>query len=234
MIQREDLLQKLIHLQSMIYYLDEQLESRWSLQSKDLLSNWNDIYDSLSNFGLTQEKSNHYVAHIKKYQKHELELRSNLLPTRFNMEYFYFYKSCDVKLLRKLIYDYFPKLKKHSSLADWRHFDLVTEINDDVEDIFEDTTTINGNRFLISVIERGSHFTKTSFTNFLNYTKEQSSSRFEHHSNPLKDLIHQKTIENANVTKEMLMNNLNAFRDYDSNKIALFNHMSIKDIHIAN
>ena len=61
-----------------------------------------------------------------------------LLPTRLEMEYFYFYKSCDVKLLRRLIYETRLKgSKSFGSLSDWRYFDLVTEVNDDVADILK-------------------------------------------------------------------------------------------------
>jgi DNA helicase IV len=83
------------------------------------------------------------------------------------MEYFYFYKSCDVKLLRRLIYDRNAALAKVIKPSEWRTFDLVTEVNDDVVDLQEDTTTINGNRFLISLLQFGKKKTVQIFNDFL-------------------------------------------------------------------
>lgn len=212
----------LVELQSSIYYLDADLESQWDLSTEDLKPKWDNIYNKMGELGLTSDQSKIYCAHIMKYQKHELELRSNVLPTRFKMEFFYFYKSCDVKLLRKLIYDYFPNLKKHSTLSDWRYFDLITEVNDDVEDIFEDTTTINGNRFLISAVTEGSQTTKKIFINFCDYIMDQSIKRFDHKKGELHSLIHQKTIDNINDTKKLIEKNLKDFQKLDQTTLKLF------------
>lgn len=157
----------LVQLQYDIYLLDHELETNWEVDMSIVGERWKTIYRDLSVLGVDSSKHDSYCAHIYKYQKHELEIRDRKLPTRLSMEYFYFYKSCDVKLLRKLIYDRNVNLGKVIRPSEWRIFDLVTEINDDVVDLQEDITTINGNRFLISYLHFGAQKTIEVFNNYL-------------------------------------------------------------------
>lgn len=159
---------KLIELQANIYHLDHVLESDWTVDMEEIDHKWVAIHKSLLDLGVPHVKINEYCRHIYKYQKHELEIREGRLPLRFKMEYFYFYKSCDVKLIRRLIYDRYTSLKRIARLSEWRVFDLITEIDDDIEDIYEDLTTINGNRFLLSILKHGKEKTAEQFSIFLN------------------------------------------------------------------
>ena len=158
---------KLFDLQASIYFLDHTLETVWETEMDAVENHWKNIHHDLRVLGVADEKLNLYSRHILKYQKHELELRKQKLPMRLSMEYFYFYKSCDVKLLRKLIYDKYPSLAKIYRLSDWRVFDLITEVNDDVEDVYEDLTTINGNRFLLTILRDGVSAAGIEFSEFL-------------------------------------------------------------------
>ena len=160
---------KLIELQASIYYLDAYLESSWHIDDQRLASYWLKIASCLSEFGIDPLGQKNYIKHILKYQRHELQLRSGLLPHRLSMEYFYFYKSCDVKLIRRLIYENFPILNTHMTLSEWRYFDLITEVNDDVVDIFEDMSTINCNRFLLSSVDMSKGEVFDLFENFFDY-----------------------------------------------------------------
>ncbi len=171
------LIDKLKRLQESIYYLDHHLETNWNVQPKDLKPYWKDIYASLMALGIRKKNHHDYCKLIYKYQKHELYLRENKLPTRFNMEFYYYFKSCDVKLLRRVIYDCFPQLNSRYTLADWRYFDLITEVNDDVEDVFEDQTTINGNYFLISYLTESKSKALKSFTQFIKLISEKDKAR---------------------------------------------------------
>lgn len=163
----EQFLEQLIALQASIYHLDNTLETVWEVQMPDVKKHWEVIHSDLHRLGVHNSAYDRYSRQIYKYQKHELDLRLMKLPGRLSMEYFYFYKSCDVKLLRKLIYDRYPILVKQHRLSDWRVFDLITEVNDDVEDVFEDLHTINGNRFLLSILTSGIDRTGKEFHNFL-------------------------------------------------------------------
>lgn len=157
----------LIQLQYDIYMLDYELETNWDVDMSIVDARWKEIHKDLGVLRVSASDYDKYSSHIYKYQKHEIGIREGKLPTRLSMEYFYFYKSCDVKLLRKLIYDGNPQLAKVIKTSEWRIFDLVTEINDDVVDLQEDLTTINGNRFLISLLQLGKEKTVKIFNDFL-------------------------------------------------------------------
>jgi len=163
----EQFYEDLIQLQYDIYKLDHELETNWKVDMSIIEARWKAIHKDLGVLGVSASEYDKYSNHIYKYQKHEIGIRDGKLPTRLSMEYFYFYKSCDVKLLRKLIYDRNPELAKVIRTSEWRTFDLVTEINDDVVDLQEDTTTINGNRFLISLLQFGKEKTVKIFNDFL-------------------------------------------------------------------
>ena len=164
----DDYYEKLISLQYNIYLLDHVLETNWEVNMDLVAQKWTAIHNDLSDLGVPSDLHDKYCSHIYKYQKHELEIRQTKFPTRLSMEYFYFYKSCDVKLLRRIIYDNNPALRSMVKTSEWRLFDLVTEVNDDVVDLQEDLDTINGNRFLISLVELGKEKTRMIFANFLN------------------------------------------------------------------
>lgn len=170
--ERKSLKKKLFKLQRDIYKLDNYLESNWVLKDKKLEKHWGRIYKTLANLGFNNIESNDLCKHIRKYQLHETQLRENKMPTRLSEEYYYYYKSCDVRLMRVIIGAYTEDDKITLDLSDWRYFDLITEINDDVEDIFEDQKTINGNLFNIMIHERGIEVTFKVFyeklTEFLN------------------------------------------------------------------
>jgi hypothetical protein len=198
---------QLVELQARIYDLDEYLETNWELKESKLNAFWNKIYHALSKLGIPPSKHTSYCNQIHKYQKHEADLRFNRMPTRLNMEYFYFYKSCDVKLQRRLLIEKYPRLGSIFTAADWRYFDLVTEVNDDACDLEEDTTTINGNRLLISFYIQGKEKTQQEFDKFINYVCTQSKERFKgrevaaFHKN-----IHFRTLEQAAYTKTIIAN----------------------------
>lgn len=159
---------KLKELQLTIYLLDHYLETHWDIDEEELEEHWVAIRQALNDCMASDKDAEPYLSHIKKYQKHERELRVNKLPTRFKMSYFYFYKSCDVKLMRRLIYDHFSRLNTLIPQTLWRNFDYVTEVNDDVEDMYEDQLTINANAFLIQILNEGHQSAEKVFTHFLN------------------------------------------------------------------
>lgn len=170
---------KLIQLQASIYHLDAYLEGNFSIEQNQLDHYWKLIHDQLVNCGVDRSDVDDYSRHIYRYQSHELGIRENKSPLRFKLEYFYFYKSCDVKLLRRLLMDRFDALRSVWTEADWRYFDLVTEVNDDVEDIYEDQETINGNLFALMIERDGLDTAEQMFGDFLDYVSIQSKERFE-------------------------------------------------------
>jgi len=173
------LAKKLIDLQDAIYQLDLYLESNWKTSKTKLKTYWKGIHNRLLDLGVPKKEYEDYLKYIHKYQAHELAMRNGKLPTSMSLSYYYFYKSCDVKLLRRIIYDYIPELSKFWTLADWRQFDFITEINDDIEDLYEDVDVINGNYFLISLKENGVDKTKKLFADYLARMSEEANKRFD-------------------------------------------------------
>lgn len=194
----------LIRLQQDIYFLDEYLESNWELDKAELKLYWNHIHQSLSNLGVASSDYDLYSAHIYKYQLHEIQLRTKKDLLRLSMQYFYFYKSCDVKLLRRIIYNYAPKIIKYYTLADWRCFDLITEVNDDVEDLIEDLQTINGNRLQLSINRFGVVKAKKDFLQFMDEIEQQSIARVKLKKSKYYGDIHVKVVQQVKDTKVLL------------------------------
>src|SRR5690606_12847803 len=147
--QRNTWMEELTGLQAAIYHLDAHLESQWKINEEQRSGGWRSIFERLNHFVKDTALHDQYVKHIRKYEAHELAIRKYLWPTRLDMEYFYFYKSCDVKLLRRIIYEKGRLSSALGPMSKWRYFDLVTEVNDDITDVFEDMPLFNGNRFLI-------------------------------------------------------------------------------------
>lgn len=175
----DDFNEDLVALQSSIYHLDAYLEGNYEIAEEELDKYWASIHNELVNCGVDREDVHYYCRHIYKYQKHELGLRSGASPLRFSMEYFYFYKSCDVKLLRRLLMDRFPKLRRYFTEGDWRYFDLVTEVNDDVEDIYEDLDTINGNLFFLMIERDGIKVADQKFSNFVDLVGTKAKRKYD-------------------------------------------------------
>jgi len=198
---RKKVYENLINLQDSIYQLDRYLESKWKLREKKLEKYWAKIYKSLSKFKVDEAEYDKLTSHIKKYQLHESQLRDGLLPTRLSVEYYYYYKSCDVRLMRTLI----EKKSPHNKLpqtSDWRLFDLATEINDDITDFKEDHTTINGNYFLIMLYTQSIKETEKVFSEFLAEIVRRSNQKVK----TRKDykIIHEWTLKVTLETQSLL------------------------------
>ncbi len=164
---KEPFLQKLVELQVAIYDLDHHLETNWNVNTKNLKQYWDEIYRVMSLFDLSGPAQKELCDEIQIYQKRELDLREGLSPARYPIEDLYYYKSCDVRLMRKLIYHHSHNLEEKLPFDSWYEFDLLTEVNDDIEDIFEDLDVYNGNRFLFSVFEFGKMKTYKRYQDFI-------------------------------------------------------------------
>lgn len=181
-VKKRQLIDELCEIQEAIYHLDHVLESEWNIINSSLEGKWDAIYDALMKSGVKHHKLDEYCTHIYKYQKHELEQRQGKSLLRLSMEYFYFYKSCDVKLLRRIIFDRYPELRSIYPPSDWRWFDLITEVNDDIEDLYEDIDTNNGNRFLLSINQKGQEQAYKIYKDFLRCIKEAFDRKIQNKS----------------------------------------------------
>ncbi len=202
--ERQELLKGLINLQITIYKLDQYLEENWILKQSKLQLHWDYIYEEMRQLGYTRKKAFPIMSHIRRYQLHEQQLRENLSPSRLNKQYYYHYKSCDVRLIRRIINDRLSDDK--NEIDDWRSFDLITEINDDVTDVFEDQHTINGNLFLITIMEIGINLAQKEFINLINEILEIDP--FQSRApNKLQLQIMKWTNQEAEATKKLIKKN---------------------------
>jgi hypothetical protein len=106
--------------------------------------------------------------------------------------------------MRQIILDRNPELFRISELADWRYFDLVTEVNDDIDDVYEDIETINANAFLISINESSIKSTRKDFTDFLKKIEYKSKERSKRVVREDFGTIHNWTMENIRSTKKLM------------------------------
>jgi hypothetical protein len=198
-------MERLFELQESIYLLDAMLESKWEINEKEKEKHWQHIIDQTKPCLTKDIHPLSVLQHIKKYEKHEIAIRSGHWPVRLSMSYFYFYKSCDVKLLRRLIYEKMNLTKTCGDLADWRYYDLITEVNDDVEDLMEDLQFINGNRFLISLLKLGKEKTLKEFTNFLNQIFLKSELKLDQTHYKLKNVVFERTNQQVIETLKLMI-----------------------------
>jgi len=157
---------KLIGLQKSIYALDAYLENNWKIETEGLNKYWQLIHNQMRAFGLNSKSIEALSKVIYRYQHHELTLREGKNPLRFKLSYLYFYKSCDIKLMRKLIYRADQRLEELLPQSVWRNFDWITEINDDVDDLIEDQNTFNCNRFIFCLHQNGINKCREEVYNF--------------------------------------------------------------------
>jgi hypothetical protein len=217
----------LIQLQTAIYYLDGHLEANWNIDPKIMNIHWDNICRQMLLFGINASKNETYLSHIKKYEKHELELRSGKSPLRFDMEYFYFYKSCDVKLLRRLIYEKLDLPEACGRLADWRYYDLITEVNDDIEDLEEDINFINGNSFLISLLCQGRKHTMQKFVVFMDDIALKANQKFKVSQGKFSTIIFDQTMQRIAETKHLMYDVLGRVSDEKISTSKLLHHQKI-------
>lgn len=174
---------KLIDVQYRIYMLDAYLESRWDLDKENILKLWEPIHQSLATMGYEDKAIKKLTASIRNYERIERNCRKQKWPTKEDIHDFYYTKACDVRLIRKLIYDAHPALRDTWKLGAWKYYDIITEINDDIEDVNEDLQSYNGNRFLISILRKGSAKTHKEYLKFLAKTTSDAADYFKERMN---------------------------------------------------
>ncbi len=173
---------KLTDLQYRIYLLDAYLESQWELDPDQLKSYWQAIVEALSAFQYSPKQVKSQLAEIRLYEHIETNTRLNKWPTKVSFKEFYTTKSCDVRLMRHLIYRSHPALNDIWDENAWAYYDLITEINDDIADVTEDLPTYNGNRFLISILRKGEKKTAEQYRIYLEKVTSKAHAYFKKHN----------------------------------------------------
>jgi hypothetical protein len=172
---------KLTDLQYRIYLLDAYLEGQWDLDPGHLKTYWQGITGALAAFDYSTKQIKSQLAEIRLYEQIETNTRLNKWPTKVPFKEFYTTKSCDVRLLRHLIYRSHPELNDVWNENSWTYYDLITEINDDIADVTEDLLTYNGNRFLISILRKGEKKTSAQYRTYIEKVTTKAQSYFKKH-----------------------------------------------------
>jgi hypothetical protein len=204
-------LKKLKTLQASIYALDQLLETEWKIDHDKLNQSWDGILASLKTFNIEFPDATNWCDEINRYLHHELDLRSHKSPLRFTLKYYYYYKSCDIKLLRKLIYYKFPSLKEDIEENDWIHFDLITEIFDDLEDLVEDCKMYNASYFLYSLKFFGPDKTNEIYRGFLDEIERSIMSESVKNLSTHKQELNNVTRDNMEKTRSLLKNRIDEY-----------------------
>ncbi|MEP6646192.1 MAG: hypothetical protein ABJC12_03820 [Saprospiraceae bacterium] len=170
---------QLMQVQYRIYMLDGFLESQWEIHKPDLKKYWDEIRSSLQQMDFGKNKVKDLLKEIKDYQQIERNCRKDKWPTKVSFKKFYTIKSCDVRLIRHLIYNSHPDLASLWNENAWKYYDLITEIHDDIEDLEEDINTYNGNRFLISLLRKGAEKTRDNYQQYLRKVTENAQKYFK-------------------------------------------------------
>ena len=196
----------LTEIQFRIYLLDAYLESDWILDPERLNDHWAQIETALRQLVPAPEKLNPLLEEIHEYERIELNCRRNKWPTRERFKKFYTTKSCDVRLIRHLIYRAHPALESIWKEKAWASYDLITEINDDIADLFEDLGTYNGNRFLISILRKGADKAGDRYKAQLASISARAEKYFcKHGQTGEHDKLYEWTMTRAIETEELLV-----------------------------
>lgn len=169
------------NLQYSIYLLDAYLESTWDIQPEPLTERWEQIYDAMAQLGYAQPEAHRMLKEIRQYERIELNCRKGKWPSREPFRKFYRIKSCDVRLIRQLIYLAAPILSADWKFTAWKYYDMITEIHDDIADVTEDLHTFNGNRFLIGILRKGLKKTTDRYTARLKQMNSGAKRYFQKH-----------------------------------------------------
>ena len=201
----------LTDIQYQIYLLDAYLESQWELDQERLDAHWKAISTSLAQLAYTPHQMQRMLSEIREYERIERNCRKNDWPTKVRFKRFYTTKSCDVRLIRHLIYDARPTLRETLKEEDWVYYDLITEINDDISDLKEDLLTYNGNRFLISILRKGSEKTFKKYRKYLMKVTRKAKSYFrKYHAKGENAQLYTWTMERSAETLALLDSTLHA------------------------
>lgn len=224
---RDKLFDSLLTLQEAIYALDHQLETNWDIGLSDLKPYWIEIYRNLDLIGLSPNQQRTWTVEIVRYQSRELDLRSGRSPLKYSLEDLYCFKSCDVRLMRRIIYWRNPALNQQLKFSEWTEFDLITEVNDDIEDIFEDLQSLNANRFLFSLAELGFSETAARYEQFIKAQVDKFQSKMHSSTSTMKEQMSIWIGEVAGATIELLLRNLTSLDKDQIDKASVIRHYNL-------
>lgn len=192
-------------LQLRIYLLDAYLESNWDLDPREIERLWEGISGSLEAMHFAPKEIKKLVREIKRYESIERKCRKDRWPTSVSFTKFYTTKSCDVRLIRHLIYTAAPALQQVWNEDAWMYYDQITEVYDDIADLIEDLPTYNANRFLVSWLRAGQQETEKKYRKQVKRMARKAKKYFQNHPHASRhEELCQWTLKSAEETLELL------------------------------
>ena len=137
----------IINFQKLVFVVDHYFEHNQQLNPAFLNSFWNQFEKFLDDLQMPKELQATLLQDIKDYADIEASIRIGKKLAEYEIKFFYFKKSCDVRMQRHII----RFLNKHETSSSEPEIvrDILEEIEDNVDDIEEDKLTpFGGNRFL--------------------------------------------------------------------------------------
>ncbi len=169
-LEKTDIYDKLMSLQKVIFEYDKYLEENWELDQVIIDQKWGAIVSEMRLWGLDDAEIERELEQIAVYARNEQSTRTGTILMDIPIRYFYYYKSCDVRLMRRLIL--YRTGERIHNIHQWMGFDWITEVNDDLTDVEEDRGTYNGNRFLSAIDTRGIGHAKDEYRRFIDDLEE--------------------------------------------------------------
>ena len=192
-------------LQLKIYLLDAYLESQWDLDPAEISKYWQGITSALTDMHFSVDETEKLVREIRAYEKIERRCRKDRWPISVPFTKFYTTKSCDVRLIRHLIYRAAPALQQVWNEKAWKYYDQATEVLDDIADLMEDLQTYNANRFLVSWLRTGQRKTEKEYRKRLLRIQQKAEKYFQKHPHAAgHEQLYQWTMEGIEETLQML------------------------------
>ncbi len=137
----------IIELQTLVFVLDHYFEQNKDINSYLLNSAWKEFNKSLNALGMPLAVQENVLTDIKDYARIEIKMRKGKKLAEYPIGFFYYKKSCDVRMQRHII-RYLNNEPVKSDLTEINR-DIAEEIEDDSDDLLEDVETpFNGNRLL--------------------------------------------------------------------------------------
>ena len=137
----------IINFQKLVFVVDHYFEHNQQLNPAFLNSFWNQFEKFLDDLQMPKELQATLLQDIKDYADIEASIRIGRKLAEYEIRFFYFKKSCDVRMQRHII-RYLNKQQISSSESEIIR-DILEEIEDDLDDIEEDKLTpFGGNRFM--------------------------------------------------------------------------------------
>jgi hypothetical protein len=142
--------QRMTELQLSVYQLDAYFESTWDVSNFSRRRLWTRVIKSLEELA-HPAACPRLLSEIRAYEAIEASFRRTRSDTRTGIARYYYLKTCDVRLSRRLIEMRSEPLRRHLRLTAWNLFDLASELLDDITDLHEDLRTFNGNWLLFGL-----------------------------------------------------------------------------------